>query len=850
MRRLALVALVLALAGEASAQMQHTTQRRSLYATQPTSWLDVPKANGGAWYGAPVPTFDCSGDAYTGGSLDCGNGYVFSKAGAPTPAIPTPFHPGGFQAAATVGEVGGFTNTAYLQTSGTDPMDSLPGDWSACAIFTPSASSNVVLWDDSNGSTLGYYVVQASPSTINFCRANGVCATASGLELGRKNMFCWGLSGGGTTGQTKLNLGLYATANTWATGPATGNQMRVGNYSNPAYAFSGAVHELWITSTTASDALFTAQQAKAFSRNRVAPLFDDDAGTAVHCYVNAGAWTCPVGPAWQTVGAPAYSTAPLALAGFHDPDASQAIRFNGATDEFVNSGAAGPTRESFTACVEYKVDGATSGGYSPIITKDSVGSITRTFAIGHIDATNTLTMFAFSNNGATSTQAVLSLGAPGSSTIGVWHVACGSYEYLGDGTSTMRGNFDGVATTAPNVLGVMDTAAPFALGTEAGGGRHLNGVLGRTTYWKGWAANASQLDAMVRTFWGMQPQRGGLTVTRAAVGACEQHGASIVHWFPAGVPCLNENGIKTHANSQNVLVNSSNPCLWTIRGTATCTSSSLLTPDGSGNAKRIHVATTANDIFQLAPITLGSGAGNSFWLKKVSASGTLVLGNPTDATHGNWSINLATLGSGWERITPTHPAVTITIPFQGAAGNGCGFHLFTNTGGGLDFDYFGGQQEPGVTDPTPYIPTGASTVSGPATVASTVEASPNQDAAGCARGDFTANFFNSAGRLIGWQDATSTTLYTLTATGLGLFMNGSSLGRTIAYPTFAARGAWDRGANVTALEVPGSLQVGSMPAGPLFVNRIFLGSEAGGGNFTNTAFGRIQLGRTFSGCRL
>jgi hypothetical protein len=54
----------------------------------------------------------------------------------------------------------------------------------------------------------------------------------------------------------------------------------------------------------------------------------------------------------------------------------------------------------------------------------------------------------------------------------------------------------------------------------------------------------------------------------------------------------------------------------------------------------------------------------SFYIKKVTSTGTLYINNPQTTGAGQWTVDLSKIGTGWERITPSHPAVTVVWPFK------------------------------------------------------------------------------------------------------------------------------------------------------------------------------------------
>jgi hypothetical protein len=114
-----------------------------------------------------------------------------------------------------------------------------------------------------------------------------------------------------------------------------------------------------------------------------------------------------------------------------------------------------------------------------------------------------------------------------------------------------------------------------------------------------------------------------------------------------------------------------------------------------------------NDVFQAVAATALARYEPSFHIKKVSATGALLLSNPGDALLGTWSIDLSLVGSGWERITRSHPAVTITSEFTGTALSTCGLHFRKTASGAISFYVDFSQLELGAFATSPIITTGA-----------------------------------------------------------------------------------------------------------------------------------------------
>lgn len=122
---------------------------------------------------------------------------------------------------------------------------------------------------------------------------------------------------------------------------------------------------------------------------------------------------------------------------------------------------------------------------------------------------------------------------------------------------------------------------------------------------------------------------------------------------------------------------------WTKRGTATATQNSAVAPDGTSTATLIAGigSVGTNDLYQVVTGATASAAlAAGVWIKKVSLTGVIYLTNPASASYGAWNINLALLGNEWERITSTHPAVTIIYPFIGSPSHRRAFSLLLRRG--------------------------------------------------------------------------------------------------------------------------------------------------------------------------
>lgn len=122
---------------------------------------------------------------------------------------------------------------------------------------------------------------------------------------------------------------------------------------------------------------------------------------------------------------------------------------------------------------------------------------------------------------------------------------------------------------------------------------------------------------------------------------------------------------------------------WTKRGTSSAAMTATNRQGTPNSCSDVTVGTTAgpNDIFYTTALS-GLGANTvvspSFWFKKASSSGILFLANANNASQ--WNINLALIGTGWERITATHPSVTVLTPYTASAGGQVAWQMYAASG--------------------------------------------------------------------------------------------------------------------------------------------------------------------------
>jgi hypothetical protein len=225
---------------------------------------------------------------------------------------------------------------------------------------------------------------------------------------------------------------------------------------------------------------------------------------------------------------------------------------------------------------------------------------------------------------------------------------------------------------------------------------------------------------------------------------------------------------------------------WVKRGTCTITANAATAPDGQVSADLVAgVGIGGNDLYQSnVSISAPTRYEISFYIKKVSTSGVLAVQSPAGPANGSWTVDLSLLGSGWERITRSHAAVTITTEFTGSGGVYNGPYFIASSGGPLSFYLWGLQAEIG-SFATSYIPTGAASATRAADVV-TCSGSAFSQWFNAAGGTVVVDFLAPPGlvpstypRVWEFQDAADSSL-------LGIWVNG---GGSIRVGVYTA-GAW------------------------------------------------------------
>ena len=158
-------------------------------------------------------------------------------------------------------------------------------------------------------------------------------------------------------------------------------------------------------------------------------------------------------------------------------------------------------------------------------------------------------------------------------------------------------------------------------------------------------------------------------------------------------------GINPITGTRNLLTYSQDfsQSIWAVAGAATKTASASVCPDGTTSAYTISVGTGSNFFwYNSLNITAAARYEPSVYIKRVTTTGTLRINSSNGTANGQWTINLALLGSGFERITRSHPAVTVVTEFTGTGNNFSGI-TFVSVAGTLQFEVWGAQIELGTT---------------------------------------------------------------------------------------------------------------------------------------------------------
>lgn len=193
---------------------------------------------------------------FDGAAIRDSSGNAWSMQGTVPQVAKSGFTPAG---------AGPFSDSAfYTLGTGSDVLD-FSGDFSACIVWSPS-TTNATRALAANGTynTAGWIVSDSQRLYVS--QSGGVSSTAVGGNPanGTMSVTCFGQASGRAV--LKQNLGSYLqAAGTVTITPATSVRAQIGRYEagGAGRNASGIIYEAWFSTTTPSDALFTAIMQRA-----------------------------------------------------------------------------------------------------------------------------------------------------------------------------------------------------------------------------------------------------------------------------------------------------------------------------------------------------------------------------------------------------------------------------------------------------------------------------------------------------------------------------------------------------------------------------------------------------------
>lgn len=131
-----------------------------------------------------------------------------------------------------------------------------------------------------------------------------------------------------------------------------------------------------------------------------------------------------------------------------------------------------------------------------------------------------------------------------------------------------------------------------------------------------------------------------------------------------------------------------------LRGTAVVTASQPDPNGGSTAFKMEGLNTGANDAnLSLTGVTADAFVVASVWVKRISTTGSLRIRYGANSLLGDYRVDLSMLSDDWERVTDTHPAVSVVNVFQNTFDSKQGLLFGAAAAGALDVFVYQAMQE-------------------------------------------------------------------------------------------------------------------------------------------------------------
>lgn len=155
---------------------------------------------------------------------------------------------------------GPLSDTNYYSSS--SAAMTFTADYTICAVVAIPASGNAPSvfgnnWPNTNSYLFGLGNASPPYTTINPINPNGqqkVATTVTTAAAGEVSVLCGGRAG--TNSVAKMNLGALATMAS-STGNLGNGTAVIGRNNQAGYSFPGMIYELWLSTSTPTDALLT-----------------------------------------------------------------------------------------------------------------------------------------------------------------------------------------------------------------------------------------------------------------------------------------------------------------------------------------------------------------------------------------------------------------------------------------------------------------------------------------------------------------------------------------------------------------------------------------------------------------